>query len=96
MALFAECLPENLARNEHSYEIDVYSLGMIIWAIVAKETKPFKEIEERIPLDTPEELTEIIESCWEENPSERIDLEIADWLTSTSEEFVSTIEKSTI
>jgi serine/threonine protein kinase len=81
--------PESLRGNRHSYQSDIYSLGMVIWEIIAKETLPFKQfnndfviifnvggngLREEIPTNTPEELTEIINSCWQENPQERISL----------------------
>jgi serine/threonine protein kinase len=83
--------PELITKRgaKHSFESDIYSLGMVIWEIVAQETVPFKDLEEdrevygafyrgereTIPQDTPEKITEIINSCWQENPQERIGLE---------------------
>jgi tRNA A-37 threonylcarbamoyl transferase component Bud32 len=81
--------PEVLKTGKHSFKSDTYSLGMIMWEIVAKNTKPFSQLsnnnavmynfcndnlKEIIPTDTPEELKKIIELCWQEEPSERINL----------------------
>lgn len=86
--------PEVLRKNNHSYQSDIYSLGMIMWEIAAKEIIPFKQINnnhaviynivfnnlrEDIPTDTPEELKEIVQSCWRENPQKRINLEEIDF-----------------
>ncbi|WNE39998.1 MAG: Serine/threonine-protein kinase PknD [Mycoplasmataceae bacterium] len=81
--------PEVLRSEKHSYQSDIYSLGMVLWEIVAQETVPFKQfkdntpiifqvgggnLQETIPTDTPAELAEIIELCWRNEPSERISL----------------------
>ncbi|WNE40080.1 MAG: Serine/threonine-protein kinase PknD [Mycoplasmataceae bacterium] len=83
--------PEVLKRGKHSFESDVYSLGMVMWEIVAKNTTPFsnfrdnasvmfnvgkdkENLKETIPNETPQELKGIIESCWQEDASLRINL----------------------
>ncbi|WNE40853.1 MAG: Serine/threonine-protein kinase PknD [Mycoplasmataceae bacterium] len=81
--------PESLRDGQYTYQSDIYSLGMIFWEIVARKTIPFKELNEKntigfnvaylkkkeiIPADAPEELTDIINSCWKDNPQERISL----------------------
>lgn len=81
--------PEIIVKNQpHSFETDIYSLGMIFWEIAAKCTKPFSDTEdcfiinkhfwnekETIPNKTPAILKEIIEGCWKEKPEERVTLE---------------------
>jgi serine/threonine protein kinase len=80
--------PEALKEQKYSKQSDIYSLGMIIWEISAKCTKPFKDIdnslayirivsggEEIIPNDIPKNIQEVIQRCWKSNPSERISLE---------------------
>lgn len=83
--------PELITKRgeKHTFESDIYSLGMIIWEICAKQTKPFKDLKtnneislnytqggrEDIPVDSPEDLKEIIELCWLEEPEDRISLE---------------------
>ncbi|RHZ37375.1 serine/threonine kinase [endosymbiont GvMRE of Glomus versiforme] len=79
--------PENLREKIYSKQSDVYALGMIMWEIAAKCTKPFKDVEdyligfnitnnkkETIPSDTPRNIYDIIQRCWKDNPSERISL----------------------
>ncbi|WNE41207.1 MAG: Serine/threonine-protein kinase PknD [Mycoplasmataceae bacterium] len=81
--------PEVLKSEKHSYQSDIYSLGMVMWEIVAKKTVPFQQfleiwpiiinvgggnLQETIPDETPQELREIIELCWRTEPSERISL----------------------
>ena len=81
--------PEVLREQKHSYQSDIYSLGMVMWEISAKNTVPFQQfseiwpiilnvgdgsLKETIPADTPQELKEIVELCWRTEPSERISL----------------------
>lgn len=81
--------PEVLRSEKHSFASDVYSLGMVMWEIAAKNTVPFQQftdniaiifqvgggnLQENIPTDTPSELKEVIEFCWRKEPNERISL----------------------
>ncbi|MCE8163376.1 MAG: protein kinase [Candidatus Moeniiplasma glomeromycotorum] len=82
--------PEVIREQEYSEQSDIYSLGMVIWEIATKCTKPFKEVDndfsvmfkvahenkkETIPQDTPENIQFIIKQCWKDNPNKRIILE---------------------
>ncbi|WNE40368.1 MAG: Serine/threonine-protein kinase PknD [Mycoplasmataceae bacterium] len=86
--------PENFKNGDsfvprQSKYSDIYSLGMIMWEICAKNAFPFNHLKddvavmfgigsgtlrEEIPTETPAELAEIIELCWRFEPSERISL----------------------
>lgn len=79
--------PEIFLHNKpHTFASDIYSLGMTIWELVAKEV-PFKDKaiyeiirihyqneKEEIPVETPSVLKEIIVGCWQDNPQQRIKL----------------------
>ncbi|MCE8162864.1 MAG: protein kinase [Candidatus Moeniiplasma glomeromycotorum] len=79
---------ELLKDGKYSEQSDIYALGMVIWEIVAKCTKPFEHDDdnlvqfhfivnsrkEDIPSDTLKDIRYIIEQCWKDNPSERISL----------------------
>ncbi|MCE8162849.1 MAG: protein kinase [Candidatus Moeniiplasma glomeromycotorum] len=79
--------PELLRGKKYSEQSDIYSLGMIIWEIVAKCTVPFRDIDDNLlvlhiasgekettPSGVPENIRYIMEKSWESNPSERITL----------------------
>lgn len=79
--------PEVLSDNpKYSEQSDIYALGMVMWEIASKCTAPFKDIDnilvyvtlnngrEIIPDDTPKNICNIIERCWNANPNERITL----------------------
>ncbi|KLL03576.1 MAG: serine/threonine protein kinase [Mycoplasmataceae bacterium RV_VA103A] len=103
--------PETLRGQKCSEQSDIYSLGMVIWEIAAKCTTPFKGIynillyvsinngREIIPEETPKNIRDIIESCWKDNPNERIALTDVlktvggDILTSQSVHSNPTIQK---
>jgi hypothetical protein len=66
---------------------DCNSLGMVIWEIADKCTIPFKSLDnnlamfkifsngkENIPVDTPQNIREIIQQRWKDNPNEQITL----------------------
>ena len=70
----------------YSQSIDVYSFGVLVWQILSGKI-PFYEIKNDItqqiisgyrpsvddlPSDIPEEIIEMIESCWNSNPKKRI------------------------
>jgi mitogen-activated protein kinase kinase kinase 13 len=91
--------PEVLKSEKYSFASDIYSLGMVIWEIVAQETVPFRQfnnnntvmfnvgsgLKETVPIDSPKALKEIIEKCWKTKPEERISLaEIKSKIEETS------------
>jgi serine/threonine protein kinase len=113
--------PEVLGGTKHSYYSDIYSLGLVMWEIVAKNTKPFqhyesdinvifnlgrkrknendeyKDIEkETIPTDTPQDLAEIINKCWEKIPNQRISLAEIENKLNNSKNFAESVEIKTL
>ncbi|CAG8465129.1 11363_t:CDS:2 [Cetraspora pellucida] len=78
------------SKHNAAEKSDIYALGMIIWEIAAKCTRPYENFtndallrlyvvednkREKIPDDTPSNIQAIIEKCWKPNPNERITLE---------------------
>ncbi|KAF9969427.1 hypothetical protein BGZ73_008225 [Actinomortierella ambigua] len=69
----------------HTYESDVYALGMVMWEMAAMCTIPFQRMEnnldvatevqrgrtEIIPRDTPPVYQQLIEHCWSMDPHSR-------------------------
>ena len=75
--------PEQINKEKLSSKTDIYSLGMILWAIATRST-PYHEkdqalqtllikegITPEIPTTTPAHLTAIIKKCWEKRPANR-------------------------
>ena len=78
-----------IIRHElYDYAADLYSFGVLMWAIITRET-PFAgkgpveaagsvALEGKrppFPIDTPFAVKTLIENCWAEKPSERMDVE---------------------
>ncbi|KAG0239365.1 hypothetical protein BGW41_007779 [Actinomortierella wolfii] len=78
--------PETLElRPKYSKKSDIYSLGMVMWAMAANRPKPFEEQHvnkvivthvqsgerEVIPAATPLEYGMWIEQCWHQDPDQR-------------------------
>lgn len=78
--------PETMGRTpEWSTKSDVYSVGMVIWELCARQI-PFQEVVDdaaipimvrsegerpEIPSDCPSILADIIRKCWNANPDQR-------------------------
>jgi hypothetical protein len=91
--------PELMKGQSHSYQSDIYTLGMVFWEIAAQQTIPFSDkddtqvlagffmgMRETIPRNAPKVLKEIITGCWKEEPQERISLEkIASQIENSNE-----------
>ncbi|MDR1670424.1 MAG: protein kinase [Spiroplasmataceae bacterium] len=99
--------PEVLGGAKHTYQSDIYSLGIVIWEIVAQNTLPFSQFDnnftvmynvindnlrETIPTDTPNDLKEIITKCWEKETNQRIPLVEIENKLNNSEKVVEVLE----
>ena len=77
--------PEIIRYEKYNQKIDVYSYGMILWELLTRQV-PFSSIPNDayiifaivnkkkrplIPSDCPQNLSQLIELCWRENPDER-------------------------
>lgn len=78
--------PELFQRNSvYSFQSDMYSLGMVLWEIAARKI-PFSDAQgkqeliiqwismgerEKIPHDTPKNINDLIEQCWDAEPMKR-------------------------
>eukprot|EP01125_Pyxidicula_operculata_P017251 TRINITY_DN603_c0_g1_i1.p1 TRINITY_DN603_c0_g1~~TRINITY_DN603_c0_g1_i1.p1 ORF type:complete len:2599 (-),score=583.24 TRINITY_DN603_c0_g1_i1:6794-14590(-) len=79
--------PEIICGQPYDYKVDIYAFGIVMCELVSQQI-PFhdidmwKDIEEKvllgdrpkIPKFCPEKFTEVIQSCWSQNPSKRPDL----------------------
>ncbi|EQC29266.1 TKL protein kinase [Saprolegnia diclina VS20] len=76
--------PEVIGHEPYSMKADVYSYGVILWEMIAKE-QPFKgmspiqaafavarqQMRPPFPKDTPESLMQLVETCWHQDPAQR-------------------------
>ena len=77
--------PEVITKECYSEKADVYSFGIILWEFWSKDP-PYKGIKAKevavrvklnknyrpvIPENVPEEIAELMECCWDENPEKR-------------------------
>ncbi|OHT08347.1 hypothetical protein TRFO_04986 [Tritrichomonas foetus] len=76
--------PEFMKGETYTNSVDVYSFGLILWEMITKKL-PFDNLQPAqvifavlidhkrppIPSDTPQALSEVMQQCWSENPSER-------------------------
>ena len=80
--------PEVIRHETYNYSADVYSFGLLLWEMITRE-KPFEPkspieaagavaLEGKrppFPKGTPPAVKELIEQCWAEKPSERMEEE---------------------
>jgi len=80
--------PESLAERVYSTKTDVWTFGIVIWEIVAKQEPHLDQdplnvgklirdenLVPKIPADCPPLLAELMQMCWKRNPEERPDFE---------------------
>jgi len=79
--------PEVMRHERYNYAADLYSLGILMWEIITRET-PFQfmsQIEAAgsvalegkrppLPNSIPFSLSALIEKCWAEQPGERMEV----------------------
>ncbi|CAM9667182.1 unnamed protein product [Ectocarpus fasciculatus] len=82
---FAWTAPEVLLSNKTSKASDIYSFGMVAWEVLtrqipwADEARPrdiylrvvMREERPTIPADAPVDVTEMVRSCWAQEPEDR-------------------------
>ncbi|CAN0299937.1 unnamed protein product [Laminaria digitata] len=81
---YAWAAPEVLDAKGTSYASDVYSFGVVVWEVLSRKLPwedeclrntfvrvVIKEQRPKIPADSPGDLVEIINACWESVPSNR-------------------------
>jgi len=82
--------PEELRGDSPILKSDIYSFGTLLWVIFSKgrspcppNLKPERWVEEMIkgkrlslPSGVPEGVKNIVEKCWEDDPTDRPDFEL--------------------
>ncbi|GJD06453.1 Probable serine/threonine-protein kinase [Galdieria sulphuraria] len=81
---FQYMAPEVLANQPYSEKADVYSFGIILWEMVAKQLPYYgiqpmqvavavlsKQMRPPMPPSCPAPLAQLIQSCWQQDPSRR-------------------------
>ena len=77
--------PEVILKDNYTEKADVYSFGIILWEfwsveppykdIVAKDVannvKKDRTYRPKIPSDMPEEISELMQRCWDYDPAKR-------------------------
>lgn len=83
--------PEVIENKQYTLKADVYSFGIMIWEICTRKTpyenqnsqqisvnvisKKMRPDKNLIPLETPNGLRELMEYCWDHDPSNRPNFE---------------------
>ncbi|OQR94815.1 serine/threonine protein kinase [Thraustotheca clavata] len=76
--------PEVIGHEPYSTKADVYSYGVILWEMIAKD-QPFKgmspiqaafavarqQMRPAFPAETPDGLRALVEQCWHQDPAQR-------------------------
>ena len=78
------CLVEVLDTNGTSYASDIYSFGVVVWEVLSRKMPwaeecrrniyvrvVIKEQRPEIPVDSPPDLANIVNACWNCVPSNR-------------------------
>jgi len=73
-----------LAHNRWSVAADMYSYGVILWALCTRNTQPFRKFTAEVGIDAvidgvrpilttaiPQQLQQVIHACWHQNPDQR-------------------------
>ncbi|RIB09290.1 kinase-like domain-containing protein [Gigaspora rosea] len=77
--------PEVLKGGKFTQDSDIYSFGMIIWEVISG-CRPFSDrkhdeylildildgLRPKIPINIPQDLIELMETCWHQDPKQRI------------------------
>jgi len=93
--------PEEYTRGVLDEKLDIYSMGMMIWALWSNTIEPFssqqkedvyeyvpKGMRPRLPEHAPERIQRVIQNCWEGEPAKRPS---ARWVANEIENIMSVL-----